>query len=200
MVDDQHPIGEGFDIADDVRAEEDGAVVAQRAQSVAKGDDLHGVEAVGRLVEQQDRRVVDQCGGQADALAEAGGALLDALLEHGREATEIDGGGKPIFECLALQSASAGDKTQEFLDAHFLVERSVAGEVADAATHRERVLDRVEVVDQHPTLSGVDKGREHFEHGALTSAVGADEADDFVFVNLEADPIDGGELAVAAGG
>jgi hypothetical protein len=90
LVDDQHSVGDGFDIADDMGAEEDGAIFSQRAQRVAEGQHLHGVEAVRWLVEQQDRRVVHQRGRQADALAETSGALFDALFEHGVEAAKID--------------------------------------------------------------------------------------------------------------
>ena len=58
--------------------------------------------------------------------------------------------------------------------------------------HGERLCHRVVAGDGDRALARVDKGREHFEHRGLAGAVGADKADDLVFVDLEADLVDGG--------
>ena len=62
LVDDQYAIGNGFDVADDVGAKENRSARAERAQGVAESQYLQGIEAVGRLIEEQDRRIVHHGG------------------------------------------------------------------------------------------------------------------------------------------
>ena len=63
-----------------MRAENDRVVLAERADEVADFDDLIGVEADGRLVENQNVRVAEQGLRDAYPLAIALGELVDELV------------------------------------------------------------------------------------------------------------------------
>ena len=68
LVDDDDALAGLRDLRQDVRAEDDGVIAGEAADEVARLDDLLGVEAGGRLVEDQHFRVVDERLREADAL------------------------------------------------------------------------------------------------------------------------------------
>src|SRR5215469_10072495 len=71
-VDDHHVVGGLGHLAEHVAGDNDGAaLVGQGAQQPAQPGDAGGVEAVGRLVEQENLRVAEEGRGQAQALAHA---------------------------------------------------------------------------------------------------------------------------------
>ena len=58
-IDDQHPAAEQLDLGQDVGREQQGVLASELADQLADGDDLLRVEPDGRLVEDQDLRVVE---------------------------------------------------------------------------------------------------------------------------------------------
>src|SRR5262245_51674444 len=77
-VDDHHMAGRLGHLAEHVAGHDDGAALAgQAAQQPAEPGDAGRVEAVGRLVEEEDLRVAEERRGQAEALAHAERELPD---------------------------------------------------------------------------------------------------------------------------
>ena len=77
-VDDQDVVGGLLDLGEHVAGDEHGAPLGgQRAQEVAQPADALRVQAVGRLVEHEHRRVAEQRGGEPEPLAHAEGELAD---------------------------------------------------------------------------------------------------------------------------
>src|SRR5262245_26038089 len=64
LVDDEEPVRDVGHLGDDVAREDDRAPGLQAPQEVPEGDDLERVEAVRRLVEDDDLRVVDERAGE----------------------------------------------------------------------------------------------------------------------------------------
>ena len=73
---DEHVIGDRFDIADDMCGEQDGALIGQRCDEVAKDDALFGIETCGRFIKDEQLRCIEQCLRDADPSEHAPGALM----------------------------------------------------------------------------------------------------------------------------
>ena len=74
-------VGEHAELADEVaRHEHRAAAAGEVGEVVAQPADAVGVEAVGRLVEQQDLRVAEQGAGEGEALPHAEGEPAGALV------------------------------------------------------------------------------------------------------------------------
>ena len=70
VADDDHPVGDGLDLGQQVRGEQHGAAaVGEVAQQSPHPAHPLGIEAVGGLVEDQDLGVAEQRVGEAEALA-----------------------------------------------------------------------------------------------------------------------------------
>ena len=83
--DDLDVAGQPLDLLEDVGAEEHrAALVAEAVQQVHQVHPLARVDPVERLVEQQDGRVVDERGGDLDALAHALGVGVEAASAPAR--------------------------------------------------------------------------------------------------------------------
>ena len=87
VLDDQQAVAGLADLGQDVAGEQDGVLAAQRLDGRAHLDDLHRVEPAGRLVEDQQLRLVHQRLGHADALPvavrQAGDELVVDLARRG---------------------------------------------------------------------------------------------------------------------
>ena len=149
--DDDDPLAQRRHLGKDVAREEDGALAAQAGEQLPHLHHLRGVEADGRLVEEEDRRLAEQRLRQADALAVAlrqradapvGHAVEPACGEHTRDRARLRG---------ARDALHAGDEAEVRLHAEVGVEGGVLGEVADRAPAGERLAD--EVVARHPHLT-----------------------------------------------
>ena len=70
------------DVLDDVRGEDDHAVLAQLAEQVQEAHALGRVEAGGRLVDDDEPRVAEQRHRDAEALPHAAGEAAELLLAH----------------------------------------------------------------------------------------------------------------------
>ena len=83
LVDDGHAVAGQLDLGEQMRRDEDAhlAFAGEAAQQLADLADAGGVEAVGRLVEDEQLRIAEQRLGDAEALAHAEGVGSDALIE-----------------------------------------------------------------------------------------------------------------------
>ena len=81
-VDDRHPAAQLRHVVDDVRGEDHDGVLADLAEQVQKAHALGGIEAGGRLVDDDQLRVAEQRDRDAEALAHAAGVAAELLLPH----------------------------------------------------------------------------------------------------------------------
>src|SRR5436190_18816758 len=76
-LNDANGVAELFHFAHDVRGEDDGfAVVAAFVDESGEGARGHDIEAIGGLVEDHDRRIVDESAGDGSVLLHAGGEVV----------------------------------------------------------------------------------------------------------------------------
>ena len=195
VVDQRDPLGELGDLGHVVRGEQHGAAAAVHLVAEELADLLldHDVHADRRLVEEDDRRVVQQRGGQvaADPLAERElpGPGLPELLEL-EDAVEL---GDPRLEVGVAQTVDVAEHLQGG------ARRQVApqlGALAEDHADPPGVGDPVAVRDDAVDLDGA-RGRgedaaEHLDGGRLAGAVRAEQREKFARLDAEADAPDRG--------
>ena len=134
------------------------------------------IQMVGRFVEQEERRFLDEFAGQGEAFAPTAGERFD-LLFAAREAdfAEDDADARRLFvffEIAARESAG-----EDLLDRGFGIEDGFLGDVADLGFAKAGDV---------AVVGGFEAG-EDFEEGRFAGAVGADEADAFAVAQVERD-------------
>jgi hypothetical protein len=92
VPDDHQVVGDHLDLVQQVRGQQDGcAAVGVAAQQVAHPADAGRVQAVGRLVEDEDLRVPHQGGGDAEPLPHAQGVVTHPAAGFGgRQADGVE--------------------------------------------------------------------------------------------------------------
>ena len=155
-ADDDQPVGGQRHLAHQVTGQQDGAALCGQAlQQRADPQHAFGVQAVDRLVEQQDRRVAEQRGGDAQPLGHAereaagspaGRAAQPDQVQHlihpgwadavaRRQAQQVIAGAAPAVERLSLQQRAG------------LEQRTAVGGIGPAPdSHRTRA-GRVQAED-----------------------------------------------------
>ena len=167
-----------------------GAVGEHRAHHV-HGD---GVEAGERLVKDEDVGVVDEAGGELDALLVAQGEVVELVVHTLAQAEFLEQLGAALLGGFAVDAVQLGQKDQLLQDLLFAVQAALLGHVADAAAG---VVVKRAAVQEH--LAGVcGEHPERDAHGGgLAGAVGADEAVHFAVVDGETHAVEGVDVAEA---
>ncbi len=152
------------------------------------------IDAAGRFVEEEDVGQVDHGAGEGDPLFEADRQFVGhAVLEAG-EADHVEefGGGEDGVVLFAVNTAV---EFQVFMDFQVAVEGEFLRHVADPVFEAVSLAPDMITGDEGVAAGGVQNAEEHFDGGGFSGPVGAEEAEDFAGVDVEADVIDGGETA-----
>jgi hypothetical protein len=167
------------------------ALGGEALQEIANPADALGVEAVDWLVEHDDLRVAEQCGGDAEPLAHPEGELAGAFLRHRFETDELDQVGDA-----ALRDAVGLRKGQQMV-----VRRP-------ARVHGSRLEQRADLVERRRMLGVMFAGdrdvaarrgveAEHQPHRrGLARPVRAEESRDDSRSHRKRQVVHGGRLAV----
>ena len=157
---------------------------------------LH-VDPGGRLVEDQQARLVDQGLGHHQASLQAAGELVHRLLQVRTEIEALDQQLAPGL--VGGVAVVAGVEAQGVVDVEKVVDHDLLVHDADQAAG-EAVVAAV-VVAEDADLPGVDAGDagDHVDGGALAGPVGAEQAEDFALLDEERDVVDGFVRGVALG-
>src|SRR3546814_6334546 len=120
-----------------------------------------GIEAVGRLVQDQDLRLVEDRLGDAHPLAIAarqrGDALRRLLQWLGRRHRPAHGG----QASRAVQRAQLGREVEVLEHGHLWIERAVFWQVAEAGLRDRPVPLHFDAVHQHAPRGGFQRSEEH---------------------------------------
>ena len=174
---------------------EDGvALVAQRGDQVEDGEALARVQALDRLVEDEQRRAVDDGLGDLGALPLAARALAQRPRVGGVEAD-------PVHRLAGRadrvgQADEPGGGLDEAGRALVVEERLLLGREADAAVHL-RVPARVVAEQPDRAPRGPGEAADQAEQGGLAGAVRPEQGGD-AGAQREGDVGDGDDLAVPA--
>ncbi|CCH16009.1 Protein of unknown function [Micromonospora lupini str. Lupac 08] len=188
VVHDRDPVAERVGLVEVVRGDEDGhAVAAQSPDLVPHVGAALRVEAGGRLVQEDDLRLVDDAERDLDAPTLAAGvglALAVGVLGELEGLQRADG----ALLRVGLADAVHPGVQDQFLAGGGLVPGAAAlRDVADATPHLRRVLAQVGAGDGGLAAVRLDERGEHPQRGGLAGAVGAEEAEDLTLGDLQVD-------------
>ena len=171
---------------------------AQLAEELAQLDPGARIEARGRLVEQQDLRVVDEGVGQAEPLLHAARQRLDVVRRACRPRS-TSSSRSPIIRRRAggRQAVAAGEEVEVLPDLHVVVDTEDVGHEAEDATDLVGVPGDRPAVDLGVAGRRLEQGRQHPQRRRLAGAVRADEAEDLARLDREVDAGDGERPVVA---
>src|ERR1041385_353643 len=196
VVDDDDLAADLRHLGEDVRREDDGAVGGELLDEAADLDDLLGVEADRRLVEDEHRRVVDQRAREADALAVAlGEAAHDARRDVGEKAFG-EHALERVFESALRDAFDAADELEIRAHGHVVIERRVLRQIADAPPRFARLLDDVEALDRDGALGRRHEAGDDAHRRRLARAVRPEQAQNLAVLGAEADVVDRAKVAV----
>ena len=148
FVDDDNPVADRLHLLQDVRGQDDSVLFSECTNQVADFNDLLGVQTYGRLVENDDHRIADQCLRNADALPVALGQVADYALAHVADFDDI----AYLLQVLFPVQRTAFEvvvKIQIFVDRHVQVKRRLLRQIADQLFCAERVGKNVDAIDLH---------------------------------------------------
>ena len=168
----------------------------QTFDQMADFDDLLGVEAHGRLIEDDHVGIVDQGLRQADALLIAAGEPLDqfVLLVHD---VGLFQGVRDAFRALIRRNIlDARDEIEIGPDGHIRIHGRIFGEVADVTPHFHGIVEHVEAGDARGARSGGHVAGQDAHGGGLPGAIGAEKTEDFTFIHRERNVVHGRHRAV----
>ena len=167
----------------------------QRAdQRPQLGPDLR-VEADGRLVEQDQPRLVDEAAGQQQPPPHPAGELVDRVAAAVAQAGEVE---RPVDRGAdVLDPVEAGEDREVVLDGDVDVEVVELGD--DAHLRARRLRFAGQLVAEHPQLAlvGDRLAGQQPHRRRLAGAVGPEQAEADALRHLEVEPVDGGDRAEA---
>ncbi len=172
-----------------MRRENDRLVFPHALDEVAHFVLLVGIEPVGRLVHDQDVRVVDQRLREAGAVLVALGKRVDALVEHALEKTQFDRAVDRLFPRRAPETPQLGREVEESVDRHLGVSGRVFRQIADQAPGRQRVLQHVVPADRDSAGSRRNESGHHAHGGGFARAVRPQETQHLAALDRERDVV-----------
>ena len=158
-----------------------------------------GIDAGGRLVEDEDVRRVDEGDRERQPLPDAERHFVGQLVHEFGKLEPFAQGLDPVRNGVRCHAEQFCMKLKVLMDGEFRIEGEGLAHVADAAAHID-VLGIDLVAEQSGLAIACRQETGQDLHGRrLAAAVRTQEAEDFSAPDAEADVIDGGEVAEADG-
>jgi hypothetical protein len=172
-------------------------IPGEAPNQIARLDDLLGVEAGGRLVENQHVRVVNQRLRQPDALPVPLGEPPAVPVRHVGDPRALHHGRDALLALARRDTLDLGHEVQVLAHAHVGIERRRFREVAGPPLGVEGMIEHVEAGHHRASL-----GRRHVTgqdpHGRrFSGAVGPQKAENLPFFDAKADVVHRSEPAVS---
>ena len=139
MSDDDRPAAHRLDLLEQMGRDHDRLVGPHRGDDLAHLVFLVGVEPVGRLVEDQHLRIVQQRLRDPNAAPVALRQGLDRLVQNFGDVDHLDHPADAQLGFASGKAADSGDKVEELGGRHVGIGRRALGQVADAALGRDRL-------------------------------------------------------------
>ncbi|KAF0117579.1 MAG: Uncharacterized protein FD149_1082 [Rhodospirillaceae bacterium] len=193
--DDDGPAADRLHLFENMGGNDDGLVRRHVADQAAHVMFLVGIKAVGRLVENQYVRVVQQGLGQTHPSFEALGQGVDGLGEDIPQGHPLHHRGDSPRLFRPRIATHLGDEGQEPLGRHVAIGRRSFGQVAESGLGREWLGDDVKSADPGRAGGGGEKARHHFHGGGFAGPVGTKEGQNLSPLHRQADAIGGHQRA-----
>jgi hypothetical protein len=131
-IEERDAVAEPLGLLHDVRREDDRlALLLEVLEEVLEEDDVDGVEAGERLVEDEDLGVVHDGAQELHLLLHALRELFRLLAEPGAEVHGVDPGAEPLHGDVLGHALDGGEEDELVDDLHLAVEAAFLGQVAD---------------------------------------------------------------------
>lgn len=195
QVQHQHVAAQVLHKAQQMRADDDGgAGGGAAAHGLLDHADALGVEPGQGFVEQQHLRIVDEGAGDRHLLTHSARQVVGkrvALLG------EIERGEQGLRLGLEIRDlVGGGRERQVFPDGQGVEQARVVRDVAQGLLGGDRRPDDVVTGDRERSGRGRDDAGKAAQRGRLAGAIGPDQPQDLARADLEAQVLDGGEIAV----
>src|SRR5262249_43383801 len=145
-IDDHDAIADLRDLGQNMGREYDRVLTRESVDQPAYLVDLSRIEADGRLVEHQHRRIVDERLCETDPLTIALGELAADAMGHVGKAANLEHALDRLINLGAADSPEPADEAQVALDTHVGVKRRRFGQVTDPPARLQRFGEDVETV------------------------------------------------------
>src|SRR5262245_3352716 len=168
---------------------------AQQGPEKQSGADIQSRK---RLVEDQQIGIVEQSGGEQDALTHAFRVRRQravAALEQGEQVQQPRDSG---VEPRPGEAAEVADQREVLGRRQMGVQVRLFGDVADSPLTTNRVLGHADAVEMERSGAWLEEADHHVDGRALAGSVRPEVAQDFAAANLEAYLVDREEAAVPA--
>ena len=190
MIDDDDAVTHRLDLRQDVGGENDRVILAQALDEGADLNHLLGVETDRRLVQDQHRRIADECLCQADTLLVALGKVLDETVLYVLDLAQR-------HDVLHMGTArelaffQVKDEIEIALDGHVQIQRRDLREIADVGLGLDGILENVHAVDERLSGRRGNVAGEHVHGRGLAGAVRAEKSEDLPVLHGKADVVHG---------
>ena len=155
-----------------------------------------GIEPDRGLVHQQQVGPVEQGAGDFDPALVAARKRADALVDEVAHLQQVGGVGDAGLEVLAGEAEQRAVKFEIAGHRHIEIDRAGLKHHAEAGQNFGRMLPVAEAEDFDTAGIGLEQAGGDLEQGGFSSAVRPQQPDDFAAADVEADALEGFELAV----
>ena len=177
--------------------DEDGDIIVAReiGEDLPEAVPRHRVDTRGRLIEDENIGRMDHRHRQRQPLPDAKRQVVRQRVHDRAKIETLRHFGDTRLNCLFRQLEQAGVQIKVLPHRQFRIEREGLAHVTDAVADRH--VARIHLVSEELRLSfaGGQKARQHLHGGGFSAAIGAEKAKNLAARNLEADIVDGGEIA-----
>jgi len=173
-----------------------GGELQKKVLEEPRGDDI---EAGERLVEDEQARVMEQRGGDENALLHALGVSRDGGVAPGTKREQSEQAIGFGLEQGLVKAAEATYQLQVLETGEMGVDVRFFGDVAEGSSKAVEVLTDVAAIEQDATVAGLKEAGDELDCSRFAGSIGADVPDDLSSLNAEADVIESGNAAVAFG-
>ena len=186
FLDHRHEVADLGQLGQDVRAEEDGlAIGGQLANQRPEFDAGARIEVGGRLVENQQLRVVNDGAAECDALLEALRKSLDVSIPEVADAHELDDVLHGLLPCGAAQVVRAREEIEILGHRRIRVDTGVVGHEAGDPADLFRIVDHGIAADARVAALRRIQRRQNPHRRCLAGSVRSDEPEDLTSLDAE---------------
>ena len=173
---------------------EDGAIVQIRQgfYQIANFMDARGVKAVGRFIQNEDRRTAQQRPGEAKPLFHTQGILLCEAISKFGQPHQLQG----VLHGVLTQAQNPAYHIQVFPARQVGIERGGLNERANLPQDFQPVVGKLLPVNNEPALCGGGQPQEHLHGGGFARSIGAEKAVNTAPADVNRNIVDGGKIFV----
>ena len=170
--------GAGFDVGDDVGRQDHQPLARELCKQVPEALAFLRIQADGRLVDDQQLRIIEQGLGDADALAHAARKPAEPAIGDIGKADHVQAFLDACRHRPRGQALHRREKGEELPRRQGFIDAEVLRQVAQFRTQRIRLAGDVLTTPEHASSGGARQGGQHAHQARLAGAIRAQQADD----------------------